>query len=207
MSDANESDPERLAETRHKIANIFQLLSTLTRMRLQRAEDADSRRHLAWMLDMVAAMGALQHRLHTPGGEDFADYLEDMAVQWRRRCADRPIAIELSVQPLQVPENHASALALIVNELVSNAITHGFPDERAGVVRIELERHADHAVLSVGDDGQGYDPAAVEGGRLGLWLVNGLAAQVRGKLMTSVESGVTNRLEFPAPVQASAADH
>jgi two-component sensor histidine kinase len=204
VSEAGESDPERLAETRHKIANIFQLLSTLTRMRLQRADHADSRRHLAWMLDMVSAMGALQHRLHSPGGDDFAAYLDDMAVHWRRRCAGRPIAIELSLQPLHVPENHASALALIVNELVSNAIAHGFPGDRAGVVGIELERLGDRAILSVSDDGQGYDPAAVEAGRLGLWLVNGLAAQVHGKLAITVGNGVANRLEFPVAAEAGA---
>ncbi|HZC15452.1 MAG TPA: sensor histidine kinase [Caulobacteraceae bacterium] len=205
MSEAGESDPERLAETRHKIANIFQLLSTLTRMRLQRADDPDSRRHLAWMLEMVSAMGLLQHRLHSPGGEDFANYLEDMAGYWRRRRADRPIEIELSAQPLRVPENHASALALIVNELVLNAIAHGFPGDRAGVVRIELERLGDRAVLSVSDDGQGYDPTATESGRLGLWLVNGLSAQVRGTLATTIHGGVRARLEFPVAAQSAKA--
>ncbi len=197
MSEAGESDPARQAETRHKIANIFQLFSTLTRMRLQRAEDAEGRRYLVWMLDMITALGALQHRLNSPGGEDFALYVEDMASQWRRGCENRPIEIALAVQPLSVPENHASALALIVNELVVNAITHAFPDDRAGVIRVELERFGDRAALTVSDDGQGYDPQAVESGRLGLWLVNGLSAQVRGALTTTIDGGVRCRLEFP----------
>ena len=203
MSEAGESDPERQAETRHKIANIFQLLSTLTRMRLQRAQDEEARRSLAWMLEMVAGLGALQHRLNSPGGDDFADYLDDMAPQWRRRCADRPIEIVLTTEPLRVSENHASALALIVNELVLNAIAHAFPDGRAGVIRIALEHAGGHAALSVIDDGQGYDPAQVGPGRLGLWLVNGLASQVRGTLAMRSENGVRCRLEFPAPVSGA----
>jgi two-component sensor histidine kinase len=202
VSEAGESDPERQAETRHKIANIFQLLSTLTRMRLQRAEDAESRRHLSWMLDMVTALGALQHRLNSPGGEDFGLYIEDMAGQWRRSCADRPIEIAVAVQPVHVPENHASALALIVNELVMNAITHGFPDDRAGVVRVELERLGERAALTISDDGQGYDLHAVESGRLGLWLIKGLAAQVRGSLTTTTDNGVHSRLVFPVAARA-----
>jgi two-component sensor histidine kinase len=199
VSEAGESDPERQAETRHKIANIFQLLSTLTRMRLQRAQDEEARRSLAWMLEMIAGLGALQHRLHSPGGDDFAAYLDDMAPQWRRRCADRPIQIVLAAQALSVSENHASALALIVNELVLNAITHAFPDGRAGVIRIELEHAGGQAALSVIDDGQGYDPKDIDPGRLGLWLVNGLASQVRGTLGTQSKDGVRCRLEFPAP--------
>ena len=198
MGEAGESDPKRQAETRHKIANMFQLLSTLTRMRLQRAEEPDSRRHLAWMLEMVSALGALQHRLHSPGGDDFAAYLEDMAPHWRRRCADRPIEIVLAAEPLRIPENHASALALIVNELVLNAIAHAFPGDRGGAITVELERLGeDRAALSVSDDGQGYDPQTVGTGRLGLWLVTGLAAQVRGALTTTCDNGVRCRLEFP----------
>jgi two-component sensor histidine kinase len=201
VSEAGESDPERQAETRHKIANIFQLLSTLTRMRLQRASDPESRRHLSWMLDMVAALGALQYRLNSPGGEDFGLYIEDMAAQWRRSCANRPIEIALAVQPLRVSESHASALALIVNELVMNAIAHGFPDDRGGLVRVELEQSGARATLTVSDNGQGYDPQTVGTGRLGLWLVNGLAAQVRGALTMTSDNGVRSRLEFPVAAQ------
>jgi two-component sensor histidine kinase len=203
VSEAGESDPERQAETRHKIANIFQLLSTLTRMRLQRAQDEETRRSLAWMLEMIAGLGALQHRLHSPGAEDFANYLDDMAPQWRRRCADRPVQVVLETAPLRVSESHASALALIVNELVLNAIEHGFPDGRAGVIRVELEHHGGQAALSVIDDGQGYDPKDVDPGRLGLWLVNGLASQVRGTLATQSDNGVRCRLEFPAPANGA----
>ena len=198
MSQPGESDPERQAETRHRLANIFQLLSTLTRMQLQRAEEPDGRRRLAWMLEMVTALGVLQHRLHTPGSEGFEAYLEDMAVHWRRRCADRPIDIALSLQPLRIPENHASTLALIANELVANAIAHGFPDARGGAIRIELERlGVDRAALTVSDNGQGYDPQAVETSRLGLWLVTGLAGQMRGVLATTSDNGARCRLEFP----------
>jgi two-component sensor histidine kinase len=203
VSEAGESDPERQAETRHKIANIFQLLSTLTRMRLQRAGDEESRRSLSWMLEMIAGLGSLQHRLNSPGGDDFASYLDDMAPQWRRRCADRPIEIVLTTVPLRVSENHASALALIVNELVLNAVAHAFPDGRAGVIRVELEHAGGHAALSVIDDGQGYDPGQVDPGRLGLWLVNGLASQVRGTLAMQSEIGVRCRLEFPAPASGA----
>jgi two-component sensor histidine kinase len=203
VSEAGESDPERQAEARHKIANIFQLLSTLTRMRLQRAGDEESRRSLAWMLEMIAGLGALQHRLHSPGGDNFATYLDDMAPQWRRRCAERPIEIVLETQALRVSENHASALALIVNELVLNAIAHAFPDGRAGVIRVELEHIGGQAALSVIDDGQGYDPKDIDPGRLGLWLVNGLASQVRGTLATQSDNGVRCRLEFPAPASGA----
>jgi two-component sensor histidine kinase len=195
----NGDDPERLAEVRHKVANLFQLLSTLTRLRMQRATGPDSRRDLSGLLDMISALALVHQRLLSPGGDDFALCLTDMADHWRRRSAGRPIAIELATTPLAVPEHHASALALIANEFVTNALSHGFPADRAGVIRIALERlNDDRAALSVTDDGVGYDPANVDDARLGLWLIKGLAAQVRGELRTITDDGVSCRLEFPA---------
>jgi two-component sensor histidine kinase len=199
VTDQGESDAAGLAETRHKLANIFQLLAALVRMRMQRSRASEGQRPLAWMLETLEALAALQQQLHSPGGDDFATYLEVMAGQWRRRCAGRRIAIELTAAPLVMPESRASALALVANELVLNAITHGFPDDRAGVIRIEFERlGADRAALSVSDDGQGYDPKAVAGG-FGLWLIAGLTSQVRGALTTTVDQGVRCRLEFAVP--------
>jgi len=190
-------DPTRLAEVRHKVANLFQLLSTLTRLRAQRAEGGETRRQMNWLLDNIQALALLHHRVLRPGGGDFALCLTDMADQWRRRCDGRRITIELVSEPLVVQESHAAALTLIVNELVANATTHGFPGDRAGAVKVTLARiGADRAALSVIDNGVGYDPAAADGSRLGLWLVKGLAAQVRGQLTISIDGGVTSRLEF-----------
>jgi two-component sensor histidine kinase len=195
---AEGTDARAQAEVRHRLANVFQLLSTLARMRLRRTDDPESGRHLGWMLEMIEATAALQQRLLSDGGDDFALFLADMAPRWRRRCAGRPIAIELDAEPLRTLESRASALALIANELVLNAIAHAFPDDRDGVVRIEFRRVAEgRAVLAVADDGRGYDPADVSPDRLGLWLVAGLAAQVKGELTTETENGVRCRLEFP----------
>lgn len=199
MAQTDGGDPACLDEVRHKVANLFQLLSTLTRLRLQRAEEAESRRQLGWLLDNVAALAIVHNRLLSPDENDFALCLDDMADHWRRRCAGRPITVDVAAQSVVVHESHASALGLIVNELVGNALAHGFPDGRAGAIRVGLERLADgRAALVVADDGVGYDPASVDTARLGLWLVKGLCAQVRGVLAITVEGGVCCRLEFPA---------
>ena len=187
------------AEMRHKLANIFQLLSTLTRMRIQRSGDEEARRQLSWMLDAISALALLHNR---PGGAevDFSRFLRDMAPLWRRRCDGRPIAIELDLTPLAVHERHESALALIAHELVVNAIAHGFPAGASGVVRISLgPGEAETGVLAIRDDGLGYDPATVTRTRLGLWLIDGLASQVQGALTTTCEGGVQARLVFPLP--------
>ena len=202
-SDQSASDPtgavREASEARHTLANVFQLLSTLTRMRIQRSGDPEAKRQLSWMLDAISAL-ALLHNRPTGESSDFSRFLRDMGPLWRRRCGDRPIEIQLDLAPLAVPERHESALALIAHELVINAIAHGFVGGVGGAVRVVFgPGEAETGVLAISDTGCGYDKATVSRARLGLWLIDGLASQVQGVLTTTCEGGVQARLVFPLP--------
>jgi len=198
-----DEDSQAAAEARHKLANVFQLLSTLTRMRIQRSDDDEAKRQLSWMLDVVSALALLHNRGPGTDAADFSGFLRDMAPLWRRRCNNRPIEIELDLKPLAVPERHESALALIAHELVLNAINHAFPRGAGGTVRVAFgPGGGGTGVLTVSDTGCGYDPRTVSRGRLGLWLIGGLAGQVQGVLNTACEDGVRVTLVFPLPTEA-----
>jgi two-component sensor histidine kinase len=188
------------SEARHRLANVFQLLSTLTRMRIQRSQDEEARRQLAWMLDAITALALIHDRPPDAPTADFSRLLRDMAPLWRRRCDGRPITIELDLAPLAVHQRHEAALTLIAHELVVNAIAHGYPGDASGVIHIAFGPDDEgRGALEVGDDGVGYDPQTVARNRLGLWLIGGLASQVQGVLTTDCDEGVQARLVFPLP--------
>ncbi|MDP3747110.1 MAG: sensor histidine kinase [Phenylobacterium sp.] len=196
MSD-EQADTRTAAELRHRMANTFQLMSALARMRGQRASEPEARRQLVWMADAIGSLGALE-RHRQEAGIDFAAYLADMAPVWQRRQGTRPAEIQLSCAQLHVSDQAASTLALIAQELIANALAHGYPDARAGVVKIGLKRlDDDRCELTVVDDGQGFDPAAPGAReRFGLWFVRSLAAQVRGEFVLDCQAGVAARLVF-----------
>lgn len=198
MSWTSDQDAVSLSEARHRTGNVFQLLATLCRLRAQRSDDPEARRQVTWVLDAISALGLLQNRLLSVGADDFGGFLRDMEPQWRRRAATQGVELEVQAEAVVVSEQSAAALAVIAHELVANALAHAFPDGRGGVVRIGLRRlDPARAELSVSDDGVGYDPATVDPGRLGLWLVNGLCDQVKGSLSTRTDGGVEVRLAFP----------
>jgi two-component sensor histidine kinase len=187
-----------LSEARHHMANVFQLLGALGRLRAQRSEDAEAKRQVAWLNEAVAAQGVLQHRLLSVGGDDFAAFLADMLPHWRRRVGARPIEVAVTAEPVTLNEQAASAIAAVAHELVINALAHAFPDGRAGSVRIALAPDGERwAVLTVSDDGVGYSDASADKSQLGLWLIAALANQTKGALTTTHDAGVTVRLEFP----------
>jgi two-component sensor histidine kinase len=89
---------------------------------------------------------------------------------------------------------------LIINELVTNAIKHAFPDDRRGTVQVSLrEPAAGQLTLAVADDGVGLaDDFAIEtSGSLGLTLVATLVEQLKGRLVITRGPGARFEITFP----------
>lgn len=197
MTDESGRDDARAAELRHRTANTFQLMSALARMRSQRSGEPEARRQLVWMADAIGSLGALE-RHRRDGGVDVCSYLEEMTPVWRRRSGAEQAEISIEVEPILAPDQAASTLALIIQELVGNALAHGYAGGRRGVVRICLAAAQDGRYeLAVIDDGHGFDPASPAAReRFGLWFVRSLVAQVRGDFKLDTSTGVTARLTF-----------
>ncbi|MCI3132455.1 sensor histidine kinase [Phenylobacterium aquaticum] len=185
------------SELRHRTANIFQLLGALARMRSQRAGNPEAARQLLWVADAIGSLGALE-RHRTGGGVDLGGYLNEMTPVWRRRHGAHAAQIEVLAGQVIVPDSMASTLALIAQELIGNALAHGYPNGGPGRIEVGLGPRPDgRTELVVADDGVGFDPAApANADRFGLWIVRSLATQVRGEFDLATQGGVTARLTF-----------
>jgi two-component sensor histidine kinase len=116
----------------------------------------------------------------------------------------RPIALVSSAEAHVVPMARAVPLGLIINELVLNVLKYAFPDDMEGKVQIRFGRVEDDYVLSVEDDGIGFDPAAPPRGTgLGTQIVRALTAQLGGQarvepaLSHAHRPGVRWAMQFP----------
>ena len=74
------------------------------------------------------------------------------------------------------------AVGLIVNELVTNAVKHAFPDGRSGQVEVIFERGEEGMVLTIADDGPGLPPGRGDSKGLGHSLIKAFAKQAGGEL-------------------------
>ena len=92
-------------------------------------------------------------------------------------------SLRVEADKIKLDINRAIPIGLIVNELVTNAMKHAFPDGRAGAIFIRLLRsEEDHFELTVKDDGVGL-PETVRrdgGDTFGLEIVRELAHQIDG---------------------------
>jgi two-component sensor histidine kinase len=111
----------------------------------------------------------------------------------------RRVELTIEVDDLELEIDRAISVGLIINELVSNALKHAFPDGRAGRVCVELRSVGkDGCVLIVRDDGIGL-PLAFDtqtSGSLGLQLVHDLTHQLHGSVTIAGDGGAAFQIAF-----------
>ena len=105
---------------------------------------------------------------------------------------DRAWRLVVNADPLTISTDVAVPLALVVNELITNAIQHSRPVTQGGNVHIVLKDHADHYSISVSDPGDGPAAAKIPGSLgsrhsgLGTRIVETLARQIDATIAKEV---------------------
>jgi PAS domain S-box-containing protein len=171
-----------LNELNHRVKNNMQMLQSLLARAARNTRHAEARQVLGEASDRLAAMAAAQRVLYgTTDGTRFdgQEFLDAVCKTAQHAFPDGVrIACDSDVGPLR--NDAAMPLALILNELLTNAVKHGMKD-CPGTIQVGLERDGDALLLFVADAGPGFDLDAVMRQSSGLQLVQGLARQLRGR--------------------------
>ena len=195
-----------LNEVHHRVKNNLQVISSLLNLQATQADDARLRAMLTESQGRVRAM-ALTHQLLYERKDytriDFGEYIERLAQlllgSYRQSSAHIALRRVLPDAPQFLDFERAIPCGLAVNELVTNAFKHAFPDRRSGEVRIELHAEGGEFELVVADDGvglpEGYDLTSVNS--LGLQLVPLFAEQLGGRFTVEHGQGARFSLRFP----------
>jgi len=113
---------------------------------------------------------------------DLKEYVGDIVRRLMALSGDKPVALRCELDEAYAHSEVAVPIAIIINELVTNSIKYGFPDDQPGQILIELHTN-DELVLSVSDNGAGMpEPERVKKG-IGSKVVALLAQQLNGRLV------------------------
>jgi two-component sensor histidine kinase len=113
----------------------------------------------------------------------------------------QPAELVTDIDDIQLNMDQAVSVGLIINELVSNALKHGFPLNRAGQVQVCLKRlAAGRCALTVRDNGVGLpiDAEVSQPTTLGLQLVQDLVQQLHGEMSITRHGGAAFTISFDA---------
>ena len=181
-------------EIHHRVKNNLQAVTAMVRLQAAPAEMKDD------LARRIAAMTAVHQHMYESdqfGDVDASAYLGKL-LGGLKESAPPGVDLDWTLDPVQVSADQALPLGLLVNELVSNAFKHAFPNGRAGKVHIRLEQSGRReALLTVTDDGVGQPLATTGSSGFGARLIAGFVAQLHGESKTRNTGGVTFELKFP----------
>jgi two-component sensor histidine kinase len=198
-----------LRETVHGVANNFASIAALLTMKSYSISDIEAKRTLDAAVEQVKVMARVHRRLRARDHDvsvDSVAFIRELCDDLKKMVSGRQIHIEREVDSLPLNMEQAVPLGLIVNELVTNAIKHAFPNERGGRIRVRFERLNTQLRLSVDDDGVGFMHCPQNDTHIGQGqeLVRGFARELGGDLeIEPTTSGSSCRVTFPYATQRS----
>ena len=203
LEDALAAKTMLVHEVDHRVKNNLQMISTLLAMQVRTIKDADARQSLADMLQRVEAIGTVHRRLYQSVDVqvfDLGDFVRDVASELVKASGRTDVKLTIELEEVRVSSQHASPIALMMNELITNVLKHAFPPRRPGHLLIKVQSQADRMILMVIDDGVGLPPGAAAETGFGRRLIRTVARQLHADLhWRAGDPGTVVEISLPMP--------
>lgn len=191
-----------LQELHHRVKNNAQVFASLLSVQASRASDPSVQTALRIAAARASTMAVAQQQIWEAGSSARFD-LGALVRRVVQSLKPGQITIEVDApDKVLVPLATAVPLGLILHELLTNSLRHGFPQGGPGQVGVALHRDgAARLCITVSDDGAGLpEPAPDRAGRsAGLTIVRSLARQLGAVLATETGRGTRVCLNLPCP--------
>jgi PAS domain S-box-containing protein len=210
LRDSLEEKVALLKEVHHRVKNNLQIVASLLNLQSNRSNSPEVINVLQDTRNRVGSMALLHETLYRSTNLariNFAAYEGDLCRQLLASFGPvaKRVTVENRIARIGLPLEYSVPCGLIVNELISNALKHGFPGDRTGRIVVEMNpSDGELLVLSVKDDGVGLPPELnlSKVSTLGLRLVSNLARQMRGEVSVPASDGVGAAFNVIFPIPA-----
>jgi two-component sensor histidine kinase len=179
------------------IASLLTLHAERLRDSASAAALQDARSRISTMMLIYDKLYHSQSYTNVNALQYFSELLNEIEATYV--VGNAHVTLHRELENLEIPARHAFAVGLIVNEVVSNALRHAFPDSRSGYIRVVLRRTPGGSVeISVADDGVGLPAETTPGdtGGFGLDLVKIMVEQIGATLEIRRNRGTTFVITF-----------
>ena len=208
-----------IREMHHRVKNNLQTISSLLRLQARRLESYEAREAIEEAVARIRSIALVHETLSgsTAASQevDFDDIVRPLVrlVEEGLLSPDRKVRMVVEGEAGALRAEVATPLAVVLTELLQNAVRHGFPEDGshgAGTVRVCMDNDGRRLLLEVIDDGVGFR----DGGRhdaddgsassLGLTIVRTLVTELGGTLALKSQGGTAFELTIPLDVAREA---
>ncbi len=191
-----------LKEIHHRVKNNLQIISSLLNLQSYHIKDPEDLEIFKESQIRVKSMALIHEQLYQSenlASINFAEYIKSITSQLFNSYSSpaSTITLNLDLQDVSMEIETAIPCGLIINELVSNSLKHGFKNRNKGKISISLNQNSENIVLSISDDGVGFDLEKINiSDSLGLKLVKTLVNQLDGSLEIMSNKGSRFLIRF-----------
>jgi PAS domain S-box-containing protein len=197
--DAETQQKLLMAELNHRVKNNMMMLHALLTGSRRETSNPDAQAILGEAAQRVGAMAAAQQVLYgaaDPHGFAVDRFVDALGLSLQQAAGTRA-KIRTRTDSGILTNDAAMPIALMLNELVTNAVKHAASADRDLAIDVGLLRHENGWRFEVRDNGPGFDAGPSKRKASGLGLVRGLAAQLGGRLQVIRDEGALCRIDFP----------
>jgi two-component sensor histidine kinase len=191
-----------LRELQHRVKNNLQIITSLLSLQRGKVKDETSRELFKECQQRVRTIAMVHDRLYRAPSFarfDLEAYFREL-VQSLLQCycaSQNSVTPRIVVEQAAVKFEQLIPCALIVNELVCNALKYAFPDGRPGEVTVDIRRQDGQVMVRVADNGVGFSSAGSPSlSGVGQKIVHALVEQLSGKLQWSNGRGTSATVTF-----------
>lgn len=197
-----------IQEVHHRVKNNLQVVASLLSFQENQLADlpqaAEKFRVTRGRVGAIASLHEFLYRSSYPDEIPLPALVHDILTQSIAVFGLEPGRIQFNTecQEMMIDKSQIGPVVLIINELITNAIKHAFPEQRPGRVDITAgkDKTTGSFVVMIADDGIGMPHLlSRETDSLGVTLVQRLADQLMGTIeRINIPQGTCWRLEFPS---------
>ncbi len=187
-----------LREVNHRVKNNFGLISDILKVFADKANTDEQRQFISSLQLRMTSMSSIHRQLYQSENIqqiNLRNFLLDLTAQVRSTFSSNNISIHTLLDNVVLPMSKAIMMALIANELLSNACKHAFGQQADRQVTLSLMNRGGSIVLAVEDNGIGNSSSFSEE-QTGLRLVRELTQKLNGELTLETIKGYKVSLRF-----------
>ncbi len=194
-----------IKEMHHRVKNDLQTVASLLRMQTRRMQTVEAKSALAEAVNRILSIAVIHEFLSEQDSRviNIREVAQRIMQQMEQGVLDpdRRMTLKLSGPNIFMPARQATSCALVINELLQNALEHGYdPRETGGTISLSFHDHGDAIGLVVHDDGHELPPnfSLEQIGSLGLRIVQMLVTEdLKGQIELQSDHGVSAIVRFP----------
>lgn len=192
-----------LSEIHHRVKNNLQVIKSMLSLQNQFISDESVRKVIDECNGRIVSMSLIHENLYRKQDfqeAEFNNYIKELVPRLVDTYGTDPdqIQLEMDIEPIKLSLDDSVPCGLLLNEIISNALKHGFPNGKTGSIKIALKQVEDEVHLSIKDDGVGLKEGMSfeSNDSFGFLLIETMASQLGAEMNIQTLNGFEYEIKW-----------